>query len=81
MMPRRRDMKESRHGTSLEIRRITCFSLISTNPRALKTGAKIEQVSHVEKLITLTLQYLELGLSLPAALQAADADLGDTVNS
>jgi hypothetical protein len=44
-------------------------------PGATTMDTKIEQLSHIEKLATLTLQYLELSLPLPAALQAADADL------
>jgi hypothetical protein len=35
----------------------------------------IDQFSHVEKLVTLTQLYLELGLPLQDALRAAEADL------
>jgi hypothetical protein len=44
-------------------------------PGATKMGAKVAQLTYIEKLAALTLQYLELSLPLPAALQAADADL------
>jgi hypothetical protein len=37
-----------------------------------------ERLPYIEKLATLTLQYLELSLSLPAALRAAEADLSPT---
>lgn len=46
-----------------------------TNLEPVKMTTKIEQLSYVEKLTTLTLQYLELSLPLPAALRAAEADL------
>ena len=38
-----------------------------------------ERLPYIEKLATLTLQYLELSLSLPASLRAAEADLSPTV--
>jgi hypothetical protein len=38
-------------------------------------AARIEQSSNADQLGTLTLLYVELGLSLPAAFLAAQADL------
>jgi hypothetical protein len=51
------------------------YNATHCQPAATTMGTKIEQLSYIEKLATLTLQYLELSLPLPAALQAADADL------
>jgi hypothetical protein len=46
-----------------------------TKQETQKTKAAIDHLPYIEKLATLTLQYLELSLPLPAALRAADADL------
>jgi hypothetical protein len=40
-----------------------------------KMKAATERLTYIEKLATLTLQYLEFSLPLPAALRAAEADL------
>jgi hypothetical protein len=46
-----------------------------TNYHLMKTSTDIDQLSHVEKLATLTQLYLELRLPLQDALRAAEADL------
>jgi hypothetical protein len=47
--------------------------LASQEPAKMKAAAK--RLTYIEKLATLTLQYLEFSLPLPAALRAAEADL------
>jgi hypothetical protein len=44
-----------------------------------KASAKIEVSSYIERLVILSLQYLELNLPLTAALRAAEADLQDFI--
>jgi hypothetical protein len=46
-----------------------------TNQEPPKMRTAIEHIPYIEKLATLTLQYLELSLPLAAALRAAEADL------
>jgi hypothetical protein len=47
--------------------------LASEQPAKIRTAT--DRLTCIEKLATLTLQYLELSLPLPAALRAAEADL------
>ena len=48
---------------------------IFINQEFTKMRTNIEQFSYVSKLVALTDLYVELSLSLPAALRAAEADL------
>ena len=48
---------------------------ILTNKELTKMSTNIEQFSYVSKRVALTHLYVELGLPLPAALRAAEADL------
>jgi hypothetical protein len=52
--------------------------LLAKQERA-KMRIATDRLPYIEKLATLTLQYLELSLPLSAALRAADADLSPTV--
>jgi hypothetical protein len=65
---------ETRGRISAEIGRFARES--QTIRKTCRTaGANGEQLSNVEKAVALTKLYLELGLPLPDALRAAEADL------
>ena len=64
-----RSLDSERRLIRPEIRTFGCQA------EAVQMSSEIKQLLYLEELATLTLQYLELSLPLPAALRAAEADL------